>query len=159
VIVSAGGYPKDINMYQAQKALDNAAKVVKKGGKMVLVAEMKEYFGEETFEEWLLDSQTIGSIISKIKENFVLGGHKAAAIANLLKDVHIYVLSSMDEVTVKKAFFTPLKELSDLENEDFKTVYVIPYGGLTLPEVRTEKGREITLEGFVSNPITSNLNF
>jgi nickel-dependent lactate racemase len=32
VIVSAGGYPKDINVYQAQKALDNAYQAVKLGG-------------------------------------------------------------------------------------------------------------------------------
>ncbi len=159
VIVSAGGYPKDINLYQAQKAMDNAAKVVKKGGKLVLVAEMKEYFGEETFEEWLLDSQTIGSILSKIKANFVLGGHKAAAIANLLKDIQIAVLSSMDEETIKKAFFIPLKQLSDLENEDFQTIYIIPYGGLTLPEVKTQEESNFTQEIFVSNPISNNLNF
>ncbi len=157
VIVSAGGYPKDINMYQAQKALDNAAKVVKKGGKLVLVAEMKEYFGEETFEEWLLESQTIGIILSKIKENFVLGGHKAAAIANLLKDIEIYVLSAMDEETVRKAFFTPIKQLADLENEDFQTVYIIPYGGLTLPEVNAKREVNFTQGVFVSNPITNNL--
>lgn len=159
VIVSAGGYPKDINMYQAQKALDNAAKVVKKGGKLVLVAEMKEYFGEETFEEWLLESQTIGSILTRIKANFILGGHKAAAIANLLKDIQIYVLSAMDEETIKKAFFSPLKQLSDLENEDFETVYIIPYGGLTLPEVKTEEEKKVSQEVFVSNPITNNHNF
>ena len=135
VIVSAGGYPKDINLYQAQKALDNAAKVVKKGGKLVLVADMQEYFGEETFERWLLDSETIGGILSRIKENFVLGGHKAAAIANLLKDMDICVLSSMDEDIVRQSFFIPIKDLADLENEEVETVYIIPYGGQTLPEV------------------------
>lgn len=139
VIVGAGGYPKDINLYQAQKALDNGAKVVKKGGKIVLVAEMKEYFGEDTFEEWLLGSKTIGSILSKIKENFVLGGHKAAAIADLLKDMEICVLSAMDEETVRKSFFTPLKDLADLEKENFETIYIIPFGGQTLPEVKADK--------------------
>ena len=32
LVASAGGYPKDINLYQAQKALDNAKHAVKKGG-------------------------------------------------------------------------------------------------------------------------------
>ena len=30
VVVSAGGYPKDINLYQAQKALTNAAEITKR---------------------------------------------------------------------------------------------------------------------------------
>jgi nickel-dependent lactate racemase len=32
VIASAGGYPKDINLYQAQKGLTNAAAICKPGG-------------------------------------------------------------------------------------------------------------------------------
>jgi len=42
VLVSAGGYPKDINLYQAQKALDNAKHAVRKGGIIILVASCKE---------------------------------------------------------------------------------------------------------------------
>lgn len=155
VIVSAGGFPKDINLYQAQKALDNAAKVVKKGGKLVLVAEMEEYFGEDVFEQWLLDSETVGGIISRIKENFVLGGHKAAAIANLLKDMEILVLSAMDEETITQSFLTPIKNLSELENDDYETVYVIPYGGSTLPEVKTPKS-SIAKDIFIPGPNITN---
>lgn len=158
VIVSAGGFPKDINLYQAQKALDNGAKVVKKGGKLVLIAEMPEYFGEETFERWLLDNQTIGSILSKIKENFVLGGHKAAAIANLLKDMQIFVMSFMDEETVKNSFLTPLKDLEDLKYEDYKTIYILPYGSQTLPEVRVAKRPGVFKDVFLPSSITGNFN-
>ncbi len=40
--VSAGGYPKDINLYQAQKALDNASHGVKEGGVLILCAKCAE---------------------------------------------------------------------------------------------------------------------
>jgi nickel-dependent lactate racemase len=36
--VSAGSYPKDMNMYQPQKALDNAAVAAKPGGQIIWVA-------------------------------------------------------------------------------------------------------------------------
>ncbi|MBS4026726.1 MAG: nickel-dependent lactate racemase, partial [Clostridia bacterium] len=52
VIASAGGYPKDINVYQAQKALTNAAEAVKSGGTVILVAQCPEGFGDSVFEEW-----------------------------------------------------------------------------------------------------------
>jgi len=53
VIVSPGGYPKDINIYQAQKALDNARHAVKDGGIIILCASCKEGF--ENFYFWRVD--------------------------------------------------------------------------------------------------------
>jgi nickel-dependent lactate racemase len=50
VIASAGGYPKDINLYQSQKTLDNARYALKAGGVAVIlagcpdIAEPKEFF-------------------------------------------------------------------------------------------------------------------
>ena len=37
VLVSQGGAPKDLNLYQTQKALDNAKHAVKEGGIIILV--------------------------------------------------------------------------------------------------------------------------
>ncbi len=37
VIASAGGYPKDINLYQSQKALTNASLLTRDGGAVILV--------------------------------------------------------------------------------------------------------------------------
>ncbi len=54
VIASAGGYPKDINVYQAQKALNNAYQAIRPGGTIILLAECSEGYGEPTFEKWLL---------------------------------------------------------------------------------------------------------
>ena len=135
VIASSGGYPKDINLYQAQKALENAAKVVKPGGKIVLLAELRDGFGEDTFEEWLLNCESVNEIISRIEKNFVLGGHKAAAIAKIVKEHEVLLYSSMEDDTVKKAFFTPLRDLKDLSYGDFESIYIIPFGNQTLPEV------------------------
>src|SRR5665647_1288397 len=38
VIASAGGHPKDVNLYQAQKALDNTSHAVQQGGTIILMA-------------------------------------------------------------------------------------------------------------------------
>ena len=35
VIASPGGYPKDINLYQAQKALAHACELVRPGGRVI----------------------------------------------------------------------------------------------------------------------------
>ncbi len=90
VITSAGGYPKDLNLYQAQKAIESVKNVVKKGGKIILVAECQEGFGEDVFEEWMKYVRDFNYLYERLKKGFVLGGHKAVAMAKVLNDVQIY---------------------------------------------------------------------
>ena len=79
VIASPGGTPKDINLYQAQKTLDNVGGAVRDGGVIVLVARCREGFGNKVFEEWMTGMGTPQVLIDRIQQEFVLGGHKAAA--------------------------------------------------------------------------------
>ena len=62
VVLSPGGYPKDINIYQAQKGLDNAQHAVRTRRRIIIwCASAKEGFGEEHFEEWMKKSCTKGN--------------------------------------------------------------------------------------------------
>ena len=67
VIVSAGGFPKDMNLYQAQKALDNAGKAVRDGGSIVWIASGIEGLGEKHFEEWMLSHENPLDMIPHIE--------------------------------------------------------------------------------------------
>ncbi len=49
VLASAGGYPKDINLIQAHKAIDNGAAFVRDGGTLLLLAECQDGIGSDTF--------------------------------------------------------------------------------------------------------------
>ena len=53
VVVSPGGYPADLNLYQSYKAVDNALEVVKRGGVIILVAECPEGHGNQVFYDWM----------------------------------------------------------------------------------------------------------
>lgn len=138
VIVSAGGFPKDINLYQAQKALDNAAAAVKPGGVIIWLAECPDGLGNTTFEDWLVGS-TAEDIISRIQERFVLGGHKAAAIASVLRKAHVFLVSSLDPALVRDCGLRPYTEfdraLADAlpEAGPDPTITVIPAGSVVLP--------------------------
>lgn len=48
VLVSQGGAPKDVNLYQTQKALDNAKHAVKDGGTIILIGACPEGLGSKT---------------------------------------------------------------------------------------------------------------
>ena len=141
VVVSAGGFPKDINMYQAQKALDNAKHAVKDGGIIVWIASCKEGLGEKHFEQWLTGHEKSSDMITHIKTDFVLGGHKAAAIAMVLERARIFFVSDLPHDFVKKVFLEPYSDIQTAidaaiaeKGSDAKIV-VMPYGGSTLPKV------------------------
>lgn len=142
VLVSQGGAPKDLNLYQVQKALDNAKHAVKKGGIIVLIGSCKEGLGESEFEQWMLHSVSPHAMVERIGKDFRLGGHKAAAIAMVLEDADIYLVSELPDSFVRNIFLTPYGSAQqafdaafDKIGKDAK-VLAMPYGGSTLPRVK-----------------------
>ena len=144
VIVSPGGYPKDINLYQAQKALDNAKHAVRKGGIIILAASCKEGLGEKVFERWMLNAKSPQDMMENIQKNFELGGHKAAAIAMVLQNADIYLVSELEDDFVRDIFMKPFKDVQSALCKAYEVlgkdsdVILMPYGGSTLPYVEED---------------------
>ena len=140
VIVSQGGAPKDLNLYQTQKALDNAKHAVRDGGVIILVGSCKEGLGEKTFEEWLTSAPDPHSLIDRIEREFMLGGHKAAAIAMVQERADIYLVSEMEPDFVRSLFMTPFASVEAAyaaakeKLGENASVILMPYGGSTLPK-------------------------
>ncbi len=138
VIVSAGGYPKDINMYQAQKALDNACRAVRKGGVLIWCASMKEGFGSEPFERWIMNKKP-EELFLDVDTNFELGRHKAVAIAAIMQKARVFIVSEMKEEVLNKinmrSFPTVRDALKQALSEAGEKAFVriIPAGGSILP--------------------------
>jgi len=139
VLVSAGGYPKDLNLYQAQKALDNARFAVRQGGCIILVAACPEGYGSATFERWMRNAASPEGILTDIARNFELGGHKAAAIALALRKARIFSVSDMDEGVAESLFFEAMPTVAaalaaaTAHCGAGSSILVMPYGGSTLP--------------------------
>ena len=139
VLVSQGGAPKDANLYQTQKALDNAKHAVKKGGTMIVIGACNEGLGSARFEEWLTGAPTAHSMVERIKKDFQLGGHKAAAIAMVLENARIDLVSEMEDDVVRSIFLNPQPDAQTAFDEamarygDQATVIAMPFGGATLP--------------------------
>jgi nickel-dependent lactate racemase len=141
VLVSAGGHPTDVNLYQAQKALDNAPFAVRDGGVIILAAECPEGLGNRTFEHWMTSAGSPQEILDRIQRDFVLGGHKAAAIARVATRAHIILVSpALARVplpgiehcpTVQAALETALAMMGQSAS-----ITVMPRGGSVLPQVQ-----------------------
>lgn len=144
VVVSAGGYPKDINLYQAQKALDNAAAAVRTGGQIVWLAECREGFGNPTFESWMVGHEA-EAILARIRENFVLGGHKAAAIARAQKRATISLVSALPADVVRACGMQPFADAVTAFNTaqasagPSPSIAIMPEGASVVPAIQTNQ--------------------
>ena len=144
VLVSQGGAPKDLNVYQVQKALDNAGLAVKPGGIIVLIGSCSEGLGEKTFEEWMLGAAAPEELIERIQKDFRLGGHKAAAIAMVRKKADIYLVSDLEDSFVRRLFMEPFPSVQAAYTAALRklgenaSVLAMPYGGSTLPVFRAD---------------------
>ena len=142
VIVSQGGAPKDLNLYQTQKALDNARHAVKQGGVIILIGSCKEGLGEKVFEEWMTKSPSPEYMIERIGRDFQLGGHKAAAVAMTLQKAEVDLISDLDPEFVRSMFLTPMPDAQTALDRAMEklgpeaTVLAMPFGGSTLPRIK-----------------------
>lgn len=138
VAVSPGGFPKDLNMYQAQKALENAGEAVRDYGVILWVASCREGLGSGPFERWMT-TMTDEEMIAGIRDHFELGGHKAAAIALLRRRADIFLISDLDPEMVKTLGFHPYPTLQSALDAAIRRfvcppdLLVMPHGGSTLP--------------------------
>lgn len=133
VLASCGGYPKDINMYQAQKALDAASLAVKPGGTIILAAECREGLGEDTFARWIESAACLQDIVDRFHRHFELGGHKAYAICRTLQQADIMLYSGMSHETVERMFMQPVADL-ETAIKDAVQRYGPDSGILIMPE-------------------------
>ena len=139
VIACAGGYPKDINVYQTQKAIDNAARATAPGGTIIILAECPEGLGEPTFEKWMFEAKSPDDVLMRFSSGFELGGHKAYSLAKVSKNKEIVLVSGLDDDIVRKMFLTPAKDLEQAlqyvrakHGPDHKCI-VMPKAGTIVP--------------------------
>ncbi len=140
VVVSAGGYPADMNLYQAYKALDNSLDAVKRGGVIILVAECFEGYGDQVFYDWMTRLGDLKNVEREIKRNFVLGGHKAYYLLKALQNHQIILVSSLPDYYATSIFkLKTARAVNDALDEALKItgsasrVWAIPQGNYTLP--------------------------
>ena len=101
VVTSPGGHPKDINVYQSQKAVSSAAGIVRPGGTIVLAAACGEGSGSTAYEEWVATRTSQQDVLDVFgREGFRIGPHKAFQIARDSVDARLVVCSDMtDQLT------------------------------------------------------------
>lgn len=140
VLASAGGHPKDINLYQAYKGLYNGARAVRDGGLLYLAAACPDGIGHPTFTDWVERGAAPDGVLQILAtEGFKLGGHKAVYLAHDRKRVQLFLTSGLAPNQARRFFFTPVSGPNDVLNEARRRygeeyrVIVMPHAGDTFP--------------------------
>jgi lactate racemase len=111
VIASPGGYPKDLNLYQAQKGLAHARLVTRPGGVLILAAACPEGTGSRSYLEWMQGIHSYQDVFDRIqREGFRVGPHKAFQIARDASQVCLQFYSEMPPELASDLLLNPIKD-------------------------------------------------
>jgi nickel-dependent lactate racemase len=138
VIVSCGGFPKDINLIQAHKSMEYGSQALKPGGVMILLAECRDGYGNATFFNWFR-FRDLSSFEGRLRSHYEINGQTAYSLLQKALHFRIILVSTLLPEEVRTMQMLPAATLAEalqlargMLPEDFKA-YVVPEGSTVLP--------------------------
>ena len=141
VIASCGGYPKDINLYQAVKTLLNASQAIMDGGTMVFLAECREGGGTPAFFDWIQPLKE-GRLDAALRQDFTISGYIFYAACEAVAKANVLMLTKIIPDVIAPMGLQAFGDLAQMEsqlNVQGKDVYIMPYGGSIVPHLADGK--------------------
>ncbi|MGM0432762.1 MAG: nickel-dependent lactate racemase [Spirochaetota bacterium] len=142
IVVTVAKYPMDVDLYQAQKAIDNAKLALKPGGTMILVAACREGLGEQAFVDLLSSYESPEEVLEHIKGTYKLGYHKAGKMAEIFQRASVCALTELEDSSLEQIFISPVHSLADRitqaleEHGASAEVLFLLDGCVTVPQIR-----------------------
>ena len=145
IITSPGGYPKDINVYQTQKGMAHAVRVLKEGGTLIIAAACPEGTGSDHYEEWMFEKPTesFNDVFARFEnEEFRIGPHKAFQIARDAHKFRVMLISEMEDSFVKRLLLEPVENIDVALADVLPTlssdsrIGIMPIANATIPVLR-----------------------
>ncbi|GFO68942.1 hypothetical protein GMLC_25210 [Geomonas limicola] len=138
VVVSCGGYPKDINLIQSHKSMEYASRALKPGGVMVLLAECRDGYGNATFFDWFRFAHS-AELESALRKHYEINGQTAWSLKEKAERFRIILVSQLPDAEVRTMGMIPaaaphaaLELAFSMLPADY-SAYLIPEGGVVLP--------------------------
>ena len=144
MITCPGGFPKDINLYQAHKAVSCANRVTREGGQIILVAACEDGVGSAGYAEFMARGFPSHQAVMEqfVKEPFRIGAHKAHIFArDAVRLQDIWIVSDIPAQQVTSLLLKP----ADLQTAIAEAigplppsarVGIMPYANATIPNLR-----------------------
>ena len=101
--------PRDINLIQAHKSLDNACELLRDGGTLLIAAECAGGVGSDTFLDWFdLDED---AFVAELTRNYELHGGTAFAMRRKAAHCRIYMKTTLTDEVVGHIGAIPAPDL------------------------------------------------
>ncbi len=144
IVVSVVKFPADIDLYQAQKGIDNAKLALKKDGILILVAKCRCGIGGKAFADLLGSCDTPQEVLDTIETGYKLGYHKAAKMAEIGLWAEMWGVTDIPDDEIEKLFIRPFHSLQEaldaaLEQKgaDADVMFLMD-GSLTVPMLQAQ---------------------
>ncbi len=138
VIVSCGGFPHDINLIQAHKALDMAALACKDGGTIILLSECGDGLGRPDFLKWFEESDS-RALAARLVNGYEVNGQTAWALLTKAERYRVYLVSELPADAVRRMRMIPVRTLSEaLEQAGSGAGFIMPRGAAVLPRIEVQ---------------------
>jgi len=135
VIVSSGGFPHDINLIQAHKALDLAALACNDGGTIILVAECRDGLGRPDFLKWF-DARDARALAARLVNGYEVNGQTAWALLTKAERFRVCLVSELPPDDVRRMRMVPARTIDEaLEHAGNGDGFIMPRGAAVLPRV------------------------
>ena len=135
VIVSCGGFPKDMSLYQGTKAIDNVEPGLKEGGTLIVLIEARDGGGPAEYFDWI-GPLTDGTFEEKLRSHFTIPGYIFLLNCEQARRYRIMMLTSIPQEVVEPMgieAYTDMDTLLRAAQLDHKRVYIIPNGSTVIP--------------------------
>lgn len=128
VISSPGGHPKDIDVYQAQKAFSSAVGITRQGGTVILAAACPEGSGNFHYENWIMGKGSFAEVRRQFKaEGFRIGPHKAYMFARDAENIQLKFFSDMEASLASKLLLNPIDDFQSAIDDSLAGLGPDPY--------------------------------
>jgi nickel-dependent lactate racemase len=140
IVVSIASYPMDVDLYQSQKAIENAKGALEEGGTLIFVSKCRQGIGDKRFYDMLSSSDDKDEVLRSIEVEYRLGDHKASRILEISKTSRICGVTSLDPESLQRIDIRPFESaqaaLDDaLARDPQADVIVIYEGSVVVPMV------------------------
>jgi len=129
VIVSCGGYPHDINLIQAHKALEAASHACNEGGQIVFLAECRDGLGRDDFLKWFdaADSDALAEILCK---KYQVNGQTAWSLLRKAEMFDIQMVTHIADIDTGKMRLRKIDRIhiASLKDVTRSAGYIFPNG-------------------------------
>ncbi len=128
VIVSCGGFPHDINLIQAHKALEAASHACGDGGTIILLAECQDGIGRTDFLNWFEDGSS-ESLAEKLCQSYQVNGQTAWSLLKKAESFNVMIVTTLDTDEVRRMRMKKASSLNDALIEcGNRKGYILPLG-------------------------------